>query len=102
MREIEALGAGGEEGAPREPRPSGGSAVPLVQGALCLAFLLALLCLKALDLPAWDLFAQWYEREASQTIQLPRWEAAATPSPVPSPTPAASPAPGTAPALHRL
>ena len=77
LKEIEELGLEEPDSpGPQEPEGRGGSNVPLVQGALCLLVLGALLLLQYLEAPAYDTFTAWYQQEASQEIQLPAWEEA--------------------------
>ena len=72
LKEIEELGLEEPDSPePQEPEGRGGSNVPLVQGALCLLVLGALLLLQYLEAPAYDTFTAWYQQEASQEIQLP-------------------------------
>ncbi len=97
LQEIEELGL--EEPEPPDPeRPEGGntSSVPLLQAALCLLFLAALLVLRYSDSPIYQTFTEWYQEEASQEIQLPAWEET-PPVPSPSPLPSVSPSPSASP-----
>lgn len=98
LQEIEELGLE-EEGDTLFQEPEGGnsSGVPLVQAALCLVALVALLVLRYSDSPIYSTFEEWYHKEASQEIQLPEWEGAA-PSPSPAPSPSVSPEPSPSPA----
>ena len=82
---------------PQEPEGRGGSNVPLVQGALCLLVLGALLLLQYLEAPAYDTFTAWYQQEASQEIQLPAWEEALPQAPTAGPSPSAQPTPSPSP-----
>ena len=82
---------------PQEPEGRGGSNVPLVQGALCLLVLGALLLLQYLEAPAYDTFTAWYQQEASQEIQLPAWEEALPQGPTAGPSPSAQPTPSPSP-----
>lgn len=78
------------------PEKGTSSAVPLIQAVLCLLFLAVLLALRYTGSPVYDTFAEWYEQEAAEEIQLPAWdEPGATPEPSPtvSPSPSASPGP---------
>ena len=86
---------------PREPEGRGGSNVPLVQGALCLLVLGALLLLQYLALSALR------PEGTLQEIQLPAWEEALPQEPTAGPSPSAQPTPSPSPwegeaALQRI
>lgn len=97
MQEIEELGLEEHEpSSPEMPEKGTSSAVPLIQAVLCLLFLAVLLALRYTGSPVYDTFAEWYEQEAAEEIQLPAWdgpEATPEPSPTVSPSPSASPGP---------
>ena len=93
LREIEEWGQEEEQPLSEEPTESAGNPLPLIQAAVCLLLLAGLLLLRATDQPIYHSFAQWYQQEASQEIQLPAWEGEAAPTPSPSPSPSPSPAP---------
>ena len=87
------MGQEEEQPLSEEPTESAGNPLPLIQAAVCLLLLAGLLLLRATDQPIYHSFAQWYQQEASQEIQLPAWEGEAAPTPSPSPSPSPSPAP---------
>ena len=93
LREIEEWGQEEEQPLSEEPPESAGNPLPLIQAAVCLLILAGLLLLRATGQPIYHSFAQWYQQEASQEIQLPAWEGEAAPTPSPSPSPSPSPAP---------
>lgn len=96
LREIEELGLEDPPPAPEEPEGGGLSGAPLVQAALCLLALVALVVLRSMDAPVYREFAAWYQQEAAGEIQLPAWEGAdpePSPTAAPTPTPAPTPAP---------
>lgn len=93
LREIEEWGQEEEQPLSEEPTESGGNPLPLIQAAVCLLILAGLLLLRATGQPIYHSFAQWYQQEASQEIQLPAWEGETAPTPSPSPSPSPSPAP---------
>lgn len=98
LKEIEELGLEEPDSpGPQEPEGRGGSNVPLVQGALCLLVLGALLLLRYLEAPAYDTFTAWYQQEVSQEIQLPAWEEALSQEPTAGPSPSAQPTPSPSP-----
>ncbi len=98
LKEIEELGLEEPDSpGPQEPEGRGGSNVPLVQGALCLLVLGALLLLQYLEAPAYDTFTAWYQQEVSQEIQLPAWEEALPQEPTVGPSPSAQPTPSPSP-----
>lgn len=81
MREIEEWGQEEEQPLSEEPPESAGNPLPLIQAAVCLLILAGLLLLRATGQPIYHSFAQWYQQEASQEIQLPAWEGEAAPTP---------------------
>ena len=85
MEDLDSLGEEipGLEGAEGEaPAPSAsGSALPLVQAALCVLALLGLLYLRYVGHPAYDAIAALYHQEMAQEIALPQWELPKAPAP---------------------
>lgn len=87
LQEIEKIGE--EDGLDEEMEERGGggvSAVPVLQAVLCALALLALVFLKFTDQKTYSTVTEWYQSEAAQEIELPRW-GADQPEASPSPTP---------------
>ena len=76
-----------------EKRQEKGSLLPLVQTALCVLALLALLILKMTDTETYSMATEWYQSEAAREIELPKFwakeEASSLPSAVSSEIPMA-------------
>lgn len=93
FQEIENLGENEEIGETQDERgQSTGSAVPLLQAALCVLALLALVFLKFTNPETYGRVTDWYRSEAAREIELPQWsgkgkEASALPSSEPPETP---------------
>ncbi len=93
FQEIENLGEEEELPEPSgEQRAGGSSALPLLQTALCVLALLALLFLKYTDAETYGKVTDWYQCEAAREIELPQWigereESAVTTSSKPQETP---------------
>lgn len=98
LQEIEKIGEdeGLEEPEQEERRSGGYGTVPLVQTILCALALAALVFLKMTAPEKYEETARWYQGEAAQEIELPRWDVG-TPSPAPSPSPSPAPSPASAP-----
>lgn len=97
FQEIENLGDTEEELEPypyEEPKKrEGGSMLPLLQTALCVLALLALLILKFADTETYGKVTNWYKTEASREIELPKWKSGGeTVSSLPSETSSEAPA----------
>lgn len=93
FQEIENLGEDEEiDETQEEQRQSTGSAVPLLQAALCVLALLALVFLKFTNPETYGKVTDWYQSEAAREIELPQWsgkdqKASAPPSSEPPETP---------------
>lgn len=74
-----------------ERRGGGHSVIPLLQTAICVLALLALLFLKFTDEKNYGMVTNWYQKAASEEIELPKFESKATPAPTNSPAPTATP-----------
>lgn len=73
FQEIENLGEDEEINETEKEREQGGSAVPLLQAALCALALLALVFLKFTNPETYGKVTNWYQSEAVREIELPRW-----------------------------
>ena len=75
-------------------RQERGSVLPLLQTALCVLALLALLILKLTQPETYSKTTQWYQSEAARQIELPKFgekeELSSLPSAVSSDTPIAA------------
>jgi len=92
FQEIENLGEDEEINEMEERGESTGTAVPILQAALCALALLALVFLKFTNPETYGKVTDWYQSESVREIELPRWsergkEVSVPPSSEPPETP---------------
>lgn len=74
LQEIENLGEDEiSDPGPEKKGGTGGSLLLLMQAALCAAALLLLVFFKISNPEVYGKFSDWYQKEAAQEIELPRW-----------------------------
>lgn len=75
IKEIEAMGETPEAEAPitrsAESGRAGGVSLSLVQAAVCILIIVALVAIKLTEPSAYSRIREWYKNEMSRTIELP-------------------------------